>query len=467
MTAVKISHTWLVRKKIVDFTFHPNNSLGIKASAKKYRTDRQSIYNWRNRIDRFEASIAHLPDEDAMVLRIKFMNSRTNMPQRELRTASAYFDQLHAYYQHWRQQGIGVLQRELAIQLNKIMNDGVATELSESDKHQLEMRVSRWLKRMGIVLRCATHVGQNIDFDQNVLEKFAIKTMDKIISHEILPSNIVNMDETNIYFDQQGRVTLHEKGAKTVSLITTGCSARCTVLLAVSASGEKLKPLIVFKGKPNSNSHNSVENELRTLGYPEEAVYCVQKKAWCDTRVFSLWVEKVWAPFCESRNNEKTMFIMDRHGTHVKCADLVKECNTIVVFIPAGYTSKLQVLDVGVNKPFKQHARGEYVMFLQNRNNPGQLPSRFDVANWIVRAWEQISVPTILNTWRKVGVIEAEDVPFVGMDDENYYALQNEQEDEIEFLTGGAFNEEGLQGPHDYPPGVTEETDEETDETEE
>jgi hypothetical protein len=60
MTVVKISRTWLVRKKIVDFTFHPNNSLGIKASAKKYRTDRQSIYNWRNRIDTFEASIAHL-----------------------------------------------------------------------------------------------------------------------------------------------------------------------------------------------------------------------------------------------------------------------------------------------------------------------------------------------------------------------------------------------------------------------
>jgi hypothetical protein len=93
MTVVKISRTWLVRKKIVDFTFHPNNSLGIKASARKYRTDRQSIYNWRNHIDTFEASIAHLPDEEAMLLRIKFLNSRTNTPSRELQTASVYFDQ--------------------------------------------------------------------------------------------------------------------------------------------------------------------------------------------------------------------------------------------------------------------------------------------------------------------------------------------------------------------------------------
>jgi hypothetical protein len=30
----------------------------------------------------------------------------------------------------------------------------------------------------------------------------------------------------------------------------------------------------------------------------------------------------------------------------------------------------------------------------------------------------------------------------------------------MEFLTGGAFNEEGLQGPHDFPTGETEDTEE-------
>jgi hypothetical protein len=44
---------------------------------------------------------------------------------------------------------------------------------------------------------------QNIDFDEQVMENFAIKTMDRIISRLIPPSHIVNMDETNIYFDQQ------------------------------------------------------------------------------------------------------------------------------------------------------------------------------------------------------------------------------------------------------------------------
>jgi DDE superfamily endonuclease len=93
---------------------------------------------------------------------------------------------------------------------------------------------------------------------------------------------------------------------------------------------------------------------------------------------------------------------MDHHRTHEKCADLVEACNTIVKFILEGYTSKLQVLDVGVNKPFKQYTRSEYMMLLQTRTHPRQLPRCLDVANWVIQAWEQISVETILNTGEKL-----------------------------------------------------------------
>jgi hypothetical protein len=46
------------------------------------------------------------------------------------------------------------------------------------------------------------------------------------------------------------------------------------------------------------------------------------------------------------------------------------------------------------------------------------------------------------------------------VDDEQYYAVQDEQEEEMEFLTGGTFNEEGLQGPHDFRTGEMEDTEE-------
>ena len=49
----------------------------------------------------------------------------------------------------------------------------------------------------------------------------------------------------------EGGLTLAEKVDKTVSLKTTGTSMRCTVLLRVTMNGEKLTPLVVFKGKPD------------------------------------------------------------------------------------------------------------------------------------------------------------------------------------------------------------------------
>jgi DDE superfamily endonuclease len=37
----------------------------------------------------------------------------------------------------------------------------------------------------------------------------------------------------------------------------------------------------------------------------------------------------------------------------------VQLCNTEVNYIPEGYASRLQVMDVGVNKPFKGYIKNE------------------------------------------------------------------------------------------------------------
>ena len=53
---------------------------------------------------------------------------------------------------------------------------------------------------------------------------------------------------------------------------------------------------------------------------------------------------------------------MDEFQVHLMATSLyaAKVCGTAVDFICGGYTSKLQVLDVGVNKPFKGYVRDAY-----------------------------------------------------------------------------------------------------------
>jgi hypothetical protein len=69
-----------------------------------------------------------------------------------------------------------------------------------------------------------------------------------------------------------------------------------------------------------------------------------------------------------------------------------------VDFIPAGYTSCLQVLDKGVNKPFKQFIQQQSIEWLQSAPQ-GAKPDRVTITNWVSTSWSRVSVEYITNTW--------------------------------------------------------------------
>jgi DDE superfamily endonuclease len=84
----------------------------------------------------------------------------------------------------------------------------------------------------------------------------------------------------------------------------------------------------------------------------------------------------------------------------------VAECNTILEFIPGGYTSQLQVMDVGLNKPFKDRVRDQYDGWLSRLLDEGAKikPVRQDVSIWIANAWKGILPSIVENTWRRIGL---------------------------------------------------------------
>lgn len=81
--------------------------------------------------------------------------------------------------------------------------------------------------------------------------------------------------------------------------------------------------------------------------------------------------------------------------------DQLAELGTQTDFIVAGYTSKLQVLDVGINRPFKDNYEKLLNQYLQDG---GEKPGRPLVATWTSLAWSAITVDTIVNTWRHIGI---------------------------------------------------------------
>ena len=59
----------------------------------------------------------------------------------------------------------------------------------------------------------------------------------------------------------------------------------------------------------------------------------------------------------------------------------------------------MQILDKGINKPFKEKVQAAHMEWLLVNNSK---PKRHDVARWIKQAWDGITPDTITNTWVSV-----------------------------------------------------------------
>ena len=93
---------------------------------------------------------------------------------------------------------------------------------------------------------------------------------------------------------------------------------------------------------------------------------------------------------------------MDAFKVHMMgvCIKKLQNFGTEIEFVIKNYTGTLQPLDVGINKPFKDHYTEEFLNF--TTSHPNESIQRFHVANWIAAAWEKVSIQNIINTWDKV-----------------------------------------------------------------
>jgi hypothetical protein len=114
----------------------------------------------------------------------------------------------------------------------------------------------------------------------------------------------------------------------------------------------------------------------------------------------------VWQPFVDSKTGLCLLLIDDfkAHMTAKVCRKFAA-CRTILEIIPPGYTSKLQVMDVGLNKPFKMHYGDQVDCFVRDftlNNIPGTKakPGRRLVASWIDTAWGKVTKEMCTNTWK-------------------------------------------------------------------
>ena len=271
--------------------------------------------------------------------------------------------------------------------------------------HALNQRLYRLLLIWDQSYRKATRIAQNNIFEPNIIKDFNEYVNEKIKRFKFQPHCVFNIDQTNVPYCIDQLYTWGQKGANTISIRKADTTNRLSCLLGVNMSGTlKLLPHLVFHGKTTRG--NTVLKELREkVGYPDNCTYFVQEKAWFNEEVLLDWIENHWKPFLDQHGIEHAYLIIDSckvHMTH-DVREAFLRSNTEVDYIPKGYTSKLQPLDVGINAPFKRYIRNEVELYLME--NPGAKVKihRRNVSKWISNSFDKVTQTTIVNSWRKSG----------------------------------------------------------------
>lgn len=258
----------------------------------------------------------------------------------------------------------------------------------------------RMMRRNGFSLRRRTSLAQRLpkDCEEKLVayQRFIIKLRKQ---HNYLLSQVGNADETPVYFDMPSNTTVSDKGAKSVVCRTTGNEKlRVTVMLSVLADGTKLRPFVILRRK------NLPKEKL-----PSGVVVVCQEKGWMTDQLMLEWLEKIWNRRPGAMLRQRGMLTLDSFRGHLTEAvkNKIKDLNTDLVVIPGGMTSQLQVLDVAVNKPFKDCLRQQYMDWLLSGDHTltptGKIrkPSVSQLLEWIVTAWRSITQESIVKGFKR------------------------------------------------------------------
>jgi hypothetical protein len=172
-------------------------------------------------------------------------------------------------------------------------------------------------------------------------------------------------------------------------------------ILRGSNSSVTPKKKVSFGGRVEKKFGNS------QFDYPTDCFYCVQQNAWCDQRVMDFWASKIFNPYIHNSKGgesyQNSLLLMDNFSVHCTletCREIAKS-GTRILLLPPNTTSKPQLLEVGIIKPFKDSIRGlfiahlatflEAVLEMELETIDFSKITRVTISKWISKAWMNCS----------------------------------------------------------------------------
>lgn len=96
--------------------------------------------------------------------------------------------------------------------------------------------------------------------------------------------------------------TIAKRGKKTILIKKENQEkVRISIILTISADGDKLKPLLIFKGKSGGQIEKALSKQPYVL--QNKCVICLNKNAWTTDSIIKVWFYKIWLEYLKDKDN--------------------------------------------------------------------------------------------------------------------------------------------------------------------
>lgn len=283
--------------------------------------------------------------------------------------------------------------------------------------------ISQWVRQqMGWTWRACTSEASKLPMDWEeqgiVMAKRVAATMGR---HDIHPSLVINMDQTGVHLVPAASWTYAARGEKTVAIIGAEDKRQITACIASSLHGDMLPLQLIFAGKtarclPDATDASKAARMHLTFS----------DNHWSSLGTMKQWVSELLLPYRERcieqfqlRSDAHVLLLLDVWAVH-KSEEFRMFLRTHhprvhLVFVPARCTSKLQVADVALQRPFKSSVRRAFnawaarEMHEQIRSDNvvglrgcfGMATLKPLVMSWCLHSWQQLqqNKGLIANGW--------------------------------------------------------------------
>ena len=169
-----------------------------------------------------------------------------------------------------------------------------------------------------------------------------------------------------------------------------------TVHLALISSGNKIPPLIIFKGRRKLPPKFEIRGD-------KTCFVCCSPSSWINQNIFSHWLQQVWYP---AMNKKPSILLLDNFsGNITDSVHVIANQLQITLFpLPSGTTSISQPLDHHIIGKLKSEFYQKYNEWRGDKEPGFRQPAykwRNQCVEWICDAWyNSISVRMIQKAFK-------------------------------------------------------------------